>query len=447
MYILIVGAGQVGQTVMRDLSERHEVGIIDREASVLDEVPYEIDVYAGDGLDRDLLEEASIEEADVLVTTTSDDQTNLLVCNVAQVMSDCYTVARVSDPSFVEIWSRSPGAFGVDKLVSRANLTGREVVELIGLQSTREAALDEEYFVDETILMAEYRIKESSPISGKTVGELDHAGGITFGAIIRDGDVQFATGNLVLEPKDKVTVFGTPDAVSAFGTKRVNPEDETLHRSVDILGGGDVGLQIADQLEGSGLSVRIFEQDPDRANHLSEKLPNALVLQGDVTDRSLWTEKKIPESEMVVLTTGLDERNLLCTHIGLGQEVSRIVSVVHEQQYLDIFESLDIMRAVHPREVVASSITNYIQESYADTVTMLDHEKADVFETDLSENGLAEDKTIQELREERAEPFVVGAVVRNGRVNMPRGSTRLRSGDCVVVLAPPEHAEELAELL
>lgn len=445
MRVLIIGAGQVGLTVMNELRGNHSISLINKNPDVLDSISYDIDVYAGDGLNKSTLEEAGVSNAELVLATTSEDQTNLLICNMVKVLSDAFTVARVSDPTFVKTWDQSQGAFGVDELIGRANLSAREISKIIGLQSSDVSALDETSFCQENVKMAEYRLTKASPALGKTVNKLDDKLHVTIGALIRQGELIFPSGDTRLKLRDKIAVFGNSNDIDQFAENYVNPGKAKLHQSVDILGGGDVGFQTATLLEDTNLSVRVFEAEQKRAEFLSKNLKETMVLKGDVTELSVWEEENITETELIVHSTGTDERNLLTVQLGLEAEAPRHVAVVHRNQNLPIFESLNITRSIHPREVVASNILSKIEQSYAETVTTFDHEKADIFESTVSDNSPIAGCKVNALSGILPEPFIICALVRNGELIMPRGDTVPREDDGIIVTAPSETAERIAD--
>lgn len=447
MKILIVGAGQVGMSVMEDLNDDHEISMIDKNASNLDNIPFEVDVTAGNGLEEEVLKSAGIEDAEIIISTTSDDHTNVLIGSMAKLLTDyCFTIARVSDPSFANIWHTREGAFGIDAMIGRSNLTAKQITELLWFQSTRQESINEEKYCQGKVKMSEFKLDGASDLIGKTISESNQYSKIKIGGIFRDSNFILDKQDITFEEGDRIAVFGSPQKVDEFGITIASTELEPVQDTFDILGGGDIGYQTALLLEDTPLSIRIFEKDSARAQFLSEHLSQSLVLQADITERAVWEEENIPESDILLINTGDDATNALLTLIGLDYETPRLVSIVHEQQYLSLYESLDITRVVHPREVVASSITNYIQESYAENVTLLEHESGEVFEIKIKSESIALDKTIGELEKSFDQPFVVGALVRSNHLIIPTEETPVKLGDQLVILTTGE-AEKIVEKL
>jgi trk system potassium uptake protein TrkA len=446
MKILIVGAGQVGMSVMEDLSEDHEISMVDKNASSLDHIPFEVDVTAGNGLEEEVLKSAGIEEADIVISTTSEDHTNVLIGSMTKLLTDCFTIARVSDPSFANIWDTREGAFGIDAMIDRSNLTAKQITELLWFQSTRQESINEERYCQGKVKMSEFKLESGSDLVGRKIEQSNEYPNINIAGIFRDNDFILVQKDTAFEEGDRITVFGSPQKVDSFGISISSTEMEPVQDTFDILGGGDIGYQTALLLEDTPLSIRIFEKDPDRAQFLAEHLSQAMVLQADITERSVWEEENIPESDILLVSTEDDATNVLVTLLGQDYETPRLVSIVHEHQYLSLFESLDITRVVHPREVVASSITNYIQDSYIGSVTELEHESGEVFEIKIDAESQALGQTIEELEKSFDQPLVVGAMVRQNHSIVPKSDISIKLGDQLVILTTGK-AEDIVEKL
>jgi len=431
---------------MEDLIDDHEISMVDKDASSLDRIPFEVDVTAGNGLEEEVLNSAGIEGAEIVLSTTSDDHTNVLIGSMAKILTDCYTIARVSGPSFANIWDTREGAFGIDAMIDRSNLTAKQITDLIWFQSTRQESINEELYCQGKVKMSEFRLESGSELIDKTIQQSDTYSAINIAGIFRDSDFSIVSRDTAFEEGDRVTVFGPPKDVDNFGISIASEEIEPVQDTFDILGGGDVGYQTALLLEDTPLSIRIFEKNKNRAQFLSEHLSEVMVLHADVTERSIWEEENIPESDILLVCTGDDSTNILATLIGKEYETPRLVSIVHEQQYLSLFESLDITRVVHPREVVASSITSYIQDSYTGNVTQLEHDIGEVFEIKIDAESKVLDKTIEELKQSFDQPFAVGAMVRHNHPIIPTPDTVIKLGDKLVILTTGT-AEDMVEKL
>ncbi len=447
MKVLIVGAGQVGQTIAQELAPEHTVVAIDRRYDALEQIPGTVRVVQGDGVELEVLREAGVGEADVLIACTDDDRTNILTCSTAKLEADPFAIARVAHTQFLDTWHHSRKAFGVDLMVGRSDLTARSIARLVGFQSAQESAFEERFFANGRIEMAEFELESSSPLAGETVEQADRFEGVTFASLFRDGDMIIPQGKTRLQANDRLVAIGNPDDVKAFGIQ-LNPSTGTDDVSrIVVLGGGEIGVQAARLLHERGLSVRLVEQDPRRAERIAETLPDTLVLQDDAMDRAFWKAERLHQADLCVVALRPDERVLLAGLLAKQLGVPRVFGVVREQQYVDVGEMSALDGVVHPREETAAYISQHVLESYADTVARIEHERAEVFETTLAEDGRLTGRRIVDAVADLPGSCVIGAVLREGRILVPRGDTTLRAEDRVVVFASAEHAEAIADVL
>lgn len=447
MNILIVGAGQVGQTVARELAPEHTVVAIDQRYEALERVPAAARVVQGDGVKLDVLQEGNVEAADVLIACTDDDRSNILICSTAKLVADPFAIARVAHTQFLDTWQTSRKAFGVDLMVGRSYLTARAVARLVGFQSAEESALDERFFADGRIEMAEFDVTETSPLANGTVEQADRFQGITFASLFRDGEMMIPRGSTRLQADDRLVVIGNPEDVKAFGVQLNPSTTEQDLTQIIILGGGEIGLQAARLLHRRGLSVQLVEKNARRAEQIAEVLPEALVLQNDATDRAFWEAERLHRADLCIVAVRPDDQVFLAGLLAKKLGVPRVFGVIREQQYVDVGEMSALDGVVHPREETATYISQHVLENYAHSVARIEHERAEVFEITLTAGGRLTDRRIENAVPDLPGPCTVGALLRGGRILIPRGDTVLREDDRVVIIAATEHAEAIAEAL
>jgi trk system potassium uptake protein TrkA len=222
MHVIIIGAGEVGSSIASSLADSHEVVVVDVDSERVDTLTYSEDVLAihGDGTSIGTLREAGIDEADMVIASTDDDETNLVACGTAKTVDDPFTIARVKNVDYLETWqqARDQRAFGVDFMVCTNLLTAQDIVRVIGLPAAR----DVDPFAGGAVQMAEFQVGEESPVADQTVVEADRFDSMTFAAIVRDGDVEIPRGNTTIRADDKVMSSEAPRA-SKRSPRRLRP--------------------------------------------------------------------------------------------------------------------------------------------------------------------------------------------------------------------------------
>ncbi|MFB6296214.1 MAG: Trk system potassium transporter TrkA [Halobacteriales archaeon] len=431
MRILVIGAGEVGSSIASSLSESHEVVVVDLDAERVEQLNYSQDVLAvqGDGSSIAVLEEAEAGKADMVIASTDDDETNLVACSTAKVLSEAFTIARVRNTAFLDTWRRSKGVFGVDFMVCTNLLAAETIVQVAGLP----AAHDAESFADGRVQMAEFDIDEGSPIAGQTVSEADRFEELTFAAVIEDGEVAIPRGGTVIPPGSRVVVIGTPESVRAFSENVSGGEDAT--DDIVVIGGDAIGEETTRLLADRGIDPTLIEADEDRARALAEEIPDAVVICHDATDAEFLEREHVDDADLVVVSLGSDERTLLASLLVKRLGATRAVGVVESGEYVDLFEAVGMDVAVNPREVVAEEITRFTRERETEKVAVIESDRAEVIEIQINGDSVLAGRPIREVTDDIPDGVVIGAITRDDEVITPRGETVIQPDDHVVLFA------------
>jgi len=439
MRVVIVGAGEVGSSIAESLASEHDVVVVDVDSDRVESITYSLDVLAitGDGTDLDVMAEAGVADADIVIASTDDDETNLATCGTASTVSDAFTIARVKSANYLDTWEHSEGAFGVDFMVCTDLLTAQAIVRLISLPT----AHDVDPFAGGKVQMAEFDVTEASPIAGQTVSEADRFDSLTFAAVVRDGEVEIARGETVIDAGTRVVVIGNPESVRSFASA-VAVERPAID-DVVVVGGSTIGYLVADLLERRGFAPRLIERDPERARDLAERLSGSRVLEHDATDQTFLEREHVGDADMVVATLGSDERCLLVSLLAKRLGVERAVAVVEEHEYVDVFEAVGVDVAVNPRMVTAEEITRFTREDRAENVAIIASDRAEVLEIEVDPDSVLAGRPIREAMGDIPEGVVIGALTRDGEFVTPRGDTVVEVGDHVVVFVREDVREEV----
>jgi trk system potassium uptake protein TrkA len=443
VYVLIVGAGEVGSAIARDLSAIHEVAVIDIDGNRVEELMYDADVLGieGDGADLDTLAEANVRDADIFIASTDDDETNIIACATAMTVTDAFTISRVKSAKFMQTWEQSTGAFGVDHMVATNLLTAETIARIVGLP----AAEDIETFANGLVQMAEFEVPDTSPIADRTIEAADQYESLTFAAILREDDVIIPRGDTVIQTGDSVIVIGSPESVQTFA-HAVAPDIESA-RDVLVVGGSDIGYHTARLLEERGLHPRLIEQDHARARELAEQLPETTVLESDATDREFLEREHVEDVDIVVTALDSDEKNLLASLLAKRLGAQQAVSVVDAGEYVPLFEAVGVDIAVNPREATAEEITRFTREHQAENVAIIESDRAEVIEIEVGSESVLLDRPIRESVADLPPGVVIGAISRDNRLVIPRGDTVIEHGDHVVVFVAQDAIDDTTEKL
>lgn len=446
MKVVVIGVGQVGRSVAHALAEEHEVIVVDKDPERLESIRSEADVltYEGNGAKIDTLKAAGIQDAGLVIGSTSDDRSNILICSTVRALNaNAFTIARVSETEYLATWSQLREAFNVDFMVGADHLTARNIVEVAGLPT----AQDVEYFGGGRVVMAEFRIPEESPVAGKRVQALQLGDGVTLVAVFDDEQMEVVRGTTQLHTGTRLLVIGRPSQVEQFGSKLTPDTRLKKARRIVILGGGEIGYQTARLLEQRGLEPRLVEKNPDRARALAQELPNTMILQNDATDPKFLRREGVPDADLVVSALRPDEKNLLTSVLSRELGAQTVLSVVHNDTYESTFACSGIDATVNPRREVIEEILRHTRQRGVEKLTFVENDRGEVIEVELSSDSTLVGRPLSETASEISHNFVVGAVLRDEEVLTPRGMTVLEPGDHLVLFVDAEEADEVLEAI
>jgi trk system potassium uptake protein TrkA len=436
--IVVVGGGEIGFALAQGLSGNHEVFVVDHAPDVADRFEQlDVQFVLGTGTSREVLAQAGAASADVLVACTGLDEVNIVSCALARQLAQPRTVCFVSRRDFL-LPNEGGGlaAFGIDRVIWPEAQLAEDMERII----RAPGALDAETFADGAIRLVEYRI-ESDALTGRVADlHLPHDSLIV---AVRRGDAFFIPrGAHLLERGDKVLVMGTPEALQDVRRRLTGTADSSRQR-VTIVGGGDVGLQLAERLEQDlkGLDVALIERDAARAEVLAGRLRQTLVLKGDGTDLGLLEAEDVGRSDVLVGVIDNDERNLFACLLGRQLGVRRIITRVGKRANLRLFERVGIDVAISARGAAVASVLHQIQGDPTRLLAVVEEGAGRILELDVPLSYVP--RALRDL----AAPLnsIVGAVVRRSRAFVPRGDDRVEPGDRLIVFTTYAAADQVRE--
>jgi trk system potassium uptake protein TrkA len=295
--------------------------------------------------------------------------------------------------------------------------------------------------------MAEFEISDACPIVDQTVQEADRYDSLTFAAVIRDDAVVIPDGATTIAAGDRVVVIGSPESVHTFADA-LEPDHATgSEEEIAVFGGSEVGYHVARLLGERGFTPRLIEQDGERARQIAEELPATQVMESDATDASFLEREHIGDADVVVAALESDEKNLLVSLLATRLGAGRTIAVIDTPSYVELFQAVGVDVAINPRVVDAEEITRLTQASKAENVALIESDKAEVIEVEITAESVLADRPIRESAADLPDGVVIGAITRDKEFVTPRGDTVIRPGDHVVVFVDDDAIEETTRRL
>jgi trk system potassium uptake protein TrkA len=357
MRVIIVGAGEVGSYLARELSaQRMEIVLVDRLATALSSVEESTDVLTlrGDGAHWSVLGQAEVKRAELVVAVTGSDETNMVVAAIARAEGASRAVARVDAAGFYRSSaSVERGVLGIDSLLCASRLVTDELWRLMRAQ--KAAFVD--FFASNQMAACLLDVGDRSSALGHAASELRGAAGQLVRAVVRDGVLRLPEDVTRLEVGDRLLLVGEPIAVAVAHDQL---EDSFRKRRTILVGGGDVGMLLARVLAGTERRVEIIERDAARCEELVQELDEVHVIHGDGTSIALLRDLQVMDADNMVAVTKSDEANLMVSLLGNNLGVGGSFAVIHRHGYADVYGHLGVHGTAGPHEVIARAIRSLL---------------------------------------------------------------------------------------
>lgn len=449
MRVIICGAGRVGTGIARRLAgEKNDVTIIDQSKALVRLVAERLDVrgVVGNGAHPEILSEAGAREADMLIAVTYSDEVNMVACQVAHTLFNVPTkIARIRssgflDPRYSDLFSRNH--LPIDVIISPE----REVSEAILQRLSTPGAFESTTFVNGQIWAVGVRLRDECPIINtplRQVAELFPDLKMTVVAVRREERIWRAHATDQLFPGDEI--YFIADKVDVSRALEILGEAERQARRVIIVGGGNIGLYVAQGLEKLGsMKIRMIERDKERAELVAEQLGRTVVLQGDGLDRTLLREAGVQDAETLVAVTEQDQVNILVSVVAKREGARRAMALVNDPEYGAISEAVGINRYIDPRATTVSIILQHIRRGRIKGLYSLADGAAELIDAVALDTSPLVNRPLKEA--DLPEGVMIGAVYRDGKVQMPHGDTVIKPGDRVVLMSLREHIKEVEQM-
>ncbi len=451
MNIIICGAGRVGFSISKQLSfQGHSITVIDQSSELIQKINETQDVkgVVGRATYPSVLEKAGAEDADMIIAVTQNDETNMVICQVAySIFKVNKKIARVRDQEFLGAkWTKLYGQANmpIDVIISPE----LEVAKSLQRKLEAPGALDSVPFAGGKIKVLEINIDNNCPLINTELSKITERF-----PNLRANILGVIRGEkfVILKKKDKMLVndkaFVVINASQINTTLAAFGHEEKMAKKILIVGGGNIGFNLAKNLEtdSEGLRVKIIEKNKDRAEFIANELNNAIVINGDGLDEDVLKEANIEEVETVLALTNDDEDNIMVSVLTEKKSPNkRTIALVNKQNYSLLQSSLKINDLVDPRLTTISTILKHVHKGTIETVyTLLDGEyefiEAEILETsELISKSINDSNLPKEIR--------IGAIVRNKTVIIPKSDSIFEKKDLVVFLTKRDYLEKVESL-
>ena len=451
--IIICGAGRVGMSITDHLSnEGYDITVIDANLEAIQKITELYDVRGVQGLASypNVLEDAGIKDAEIIIAVTQSDEINMIACHIAKSLYSTPTlIARIRspaylDPNFSQIFNKEN--IGIDHIISPEE----EVASAIVNQWRTPGAFDVAEFVKSSVTMLGVSCKDDCPLLDTSLRQLADLFPdliVTVMAIIRSNKLLVPRGgDDTILAGDRVYLACPTDQINrtliAFG------HAETTTQKVTISGAGAIGIRVAQEIHNLSpeINLTILELDKDRARYAAEQLEYATIICGDSLDPAIIKEARLGQGETYIAATNNDEVNILSSLLAKRLGASHTVALINLPVFIPLFNSLDLEGVVSPPMLTVSSILQEVRSGQIEHIHSIIEEFGEIISFEALKSSSIVGKPLKKIK--LPKDVSIGAIVKpNNNILPPKGLTVIEAGDKVVMFVPVKSLKKVEELL
>ena len=443
MKALIVGVGKLGFKLAGALlDEGYEICVIDNNEDVIENVSNVLDVFSvcANALDFGVLMELDISTFDIVISTTTNDEANVILCSISKKLGAKYSIARVRDPEYRKYLKFMSDELDIDYIINPEYATAKVIDKYL----LKKYQLYANEVAGGKIRLVEFNIGQDPEFIGKKLIDLNTFDKLIVAAISRDGKAIVPNGMTELKADDVILLSGITEDIEAFDKKYSGISKEKTVRKVMILGGGKVGFYLASLLVNEKIDVTVIELNRDKCVNIKEKLPGVEVINGDGTDINLLEEEMFHTFDAYVAATGIDEANLLMSLVVKRAGIYKSVAKISRTNYDGIIDKLNIDAVFNKSYITASEILKVIRGNDSQAVSLLLNAQVECNEFILKNKLAICGKSLKDLALPNGILFI--ALIRGEQTIVPNGDTVLEDGDKAVVFATKNEIRNMKNL-
>ena len=421
------------------LCQGHDITLIDEQDPLPEKfTALDISHITGSGADIAALEKANCQQTTLFIACSQIDEANIVACWTVKKISEIETVCFVSKNAIYNnlisnVQHRYQTKYDIDTVIWPEQLLTQDILRIIMVPE----AVDVEFFDDGQAKLFEYRIKEDSPLSNRKIMDCAFPEEVLIVGITRDNTLSIPSGTSEILLGDKVIFMGTANALDLLAVDLFQARNKIT--TAAVIGGGNVGYFLAEQMEQARIKVKIIEQDVNRCNFLADNVKTSLVLQGDGTNLELLEDEAIGNADVVVCVTNNDEKNLLCSLLAKQLGARRIITRTSNERNAVLFERVGVDVIVSPKESAMKELLNVIHTKDIDILALVAGGQGEVLLVTAPDSFL--DTRIMDLKLPTS--AIIGAIKRGKKITIPNGKTLISAGDQLKIFTVVENTNSI----
>ncbi len=448
MDIIICGLGAVGSTIMEELAkEGHNIVVIDMNGMKVEDAVNAFDVKGviGNCASSDVLKEAGVGSADLIVAATSDDELNILCCIIANKLGIGKTIARASKPEYLGLFENE-GDLGLSLMVNPQYEAAKDISRILRFPS----AIKVNHFSGGKVELVEFLVPNSSPLVGLSLKNLskNFKAKVLICAAQRDGKAIIPAGDFVIQANDRLFLTATTKNITLF-FKQLGWNKQS--RNAIVVGGSTTAFYLCEELEKVGIRAKIIEKNKKKCTVLSDKLKKTEVVWGDGTDQDLLVEEGLEYTDAFVALGNSDEQNIIMSMFAASHDVPKVVTKIDQLGYYDMLQKSGIYSVVSTKNSTADQIIRFVRiigNKDSGGVQRIFHiidDRTEILEFRATKSFKKFGVAIQDLNLKKH--LLVAGIIRSGVLITPSGQDVIEEDDNVIIVTREDGFASLNDIL
>lgn len=452
MNIIIVGCGQVGETLAAELgAEGNDITIVDPVAEKVNAIVSRLDVMGvvGNGATHTTLREAGIEKADLLIAVTGSDELNILCCLIAKRHGRCNVIARIQNPVYNSESSYLQNELGLAMVINPEYAAAEEIARVLRFPAANKI----ETFAKGRVELLKFRLPQDSMLVGMSVRNVISAtkSDVLICTCERENEAYIVNGDFVFEKNDLISVIATPKNAYTF-LKKIGIKGGSVGDAL-ILGSGPITYYLCDILRKSGISLKVIDKNPKRCEELASLHREVTVILADETDQELLVEEGIEKADAILSLTESDDENILLSLSAKNYGEGKIITKIDKPEYDDIIRRLEFDTAIYPKIITSDMIARYVRamqntlDSDMETMYTFIKDKVEASEFIIKDGSPVVNIPLSELGKVLKKDVLVAAILRGDKVIIPHGQDMILPGDAVVIVSKLLGFDDISDII
>lgn len=453
MKIIVIGAGKVGETICKELSDSLDVVLIDSNPQVVENIfaQYDIQVVVGNGAGVEVQTEAGMKDADLVLAVTNLDELNIMACIIAGRLGAKRTIARVRNPEYHKNVDFIKSALGISLMINPEEESAKAISKVLSFPM----ALNVESFAQNRVNMVELEIKSDSILNNMSLKDFRarFTGNLLVCVVERGLDVFIPYGDTVLQLDDRIHVTGSKADLEHFYDELNHYRKQDPIRSALIVGGGRISYYLIDKLlsRNKHFEIKLIERNKAVAEEFSLKYPEIVVVNADGSDQNVLEEEGIADYDSCVALTGIDEENIFISLFAKHKQVRKCITKVNRIAMLKILAHVDLDSVITPGSIIADEIVRYARSLSTEDRSNIEHlyklagRRVEALEFTAPEDAKVIGIPLMELQ--TIDNTLVSLIVRNHEPILPKGDDSILAGDMVVIVTTHQNIVSLDDII